>query len=264
MSCVSSSLPQQLGWPEPFPGQHFPHHPVDLRPRDPVGIFFPPSLLQAQQKSSAHSGTGPRGDASRPRCGSRTRPGLRRFSPGQTPFLYANGSLPRMPGVSNGVSCGALEGSRRGSLPSRFRRADGQVDYRRACACWSVDPLGAEKVAAWPLASLGHRNLTPGLLRQLVAALLHGPALAVSSLDLRRTPESLILRTGPGRLRRPHRKARRNVQHVPHPAKAARPSRKDGDIPIRVVRRDPSSLQVGHRRTCARSTISKANSVLDR
>ena len=23
--------PQQLGWPEPFPGQHFPHHPVDLQ-----------------------------------------------------------------------------------------------------------------------------------------------------------------------------------------------------------------------------------------
>ena len=23
--------PQQLGWPEPFPGQHFPHPPVDLR-----------------------------------------------------------------------------------------------------------------------------------------------------------------------------------------------------------------------------------------
>ena len=49
--------PQQLGWPEPFPGQHFPHHPVDLRPRDP-GHLFPPSLLQAQQKSSAQQAQG--------------------------------------------------------------------------------------------------------------------------------------------------------------------------------------------------------------
>ena len=44
--------PQQLSRPEPFPGQHFPHHPVDLRPRDP-GHLFPPSLLQVQQERSA-------------------------------------------------------------------------------------------------------------------------------------------------------------------------------------------------------------------
>ena len=89
LSCVSSSH-RSNGWPEPFPGQHFPHHPVDLRPRD-----YKPVAGSAEKLRPA--GTGPRGDASQPRCGSRTRPGLRRFSPSQTPFLYANGSLPRMP-----------------------------------------------------------------------------------------------------------------------------------------------------------------------
>ena len=49
--------PQQLSRPEPFPGQHFPHHPVDLRPRDP-GHLSPPSLLQAQQKCSAQQAQG--------------------------------------------------------------------------------------------------------------------------------------------------------------------------------------------------------------
>ena len=93
--------PQQLGWPEPFPGQHFPHHPVDLRPRDP-GHLFPPKPVAGSAEKLRPAGTGPRGDASQPRCGSRTRPGLRRFSPSQTPFLYANGSLPRMPGSPTG------------------------------------------------------------------------------------------------------------------------------------------------------------------
>ena len=41
--------PQQLGWPEPFPGQHFPHHPVCGLVR---GIFFPPSLLHSQISSA--------------------------------------------------------------------------------------------------------------------------------------------------------------------------------------------------------------------
>ena len=36
--------PQQLSRPEPFPGQHSPHYPVHLRPRDP-GHLFPPSPL---------------------------------------------------------------------------------------------------------------------------------------------------------------------------------------------------------------------------
>ena len=132
--------PQQLGWPEPFPGQHFPHHPVDLRPRDP-GHLFPPKPVAGSAKKLRPAGTGPRGDASQPRCGSRTRPGLRRFSPSQTPFLYANGSLPRMPGSptgyppehwtgSSGVRCRPGSGGRR---PSGFRRA---------CACWSVAPSG--------------------------------------------------------------------------------------------------------------------------
>ena len=117
------------------------------------------------------------------------------------------------------------------------------MDFAGLAPAGRSHPLGAEKVAAWPLASLGHRNLTPGLLRQLVAALLHGPALTVSQPGFAGTPESLILRTGPGRLRRPHRKAGRNVQHVPHPqGRQALPEGRRH--PEGVVRRDPSSLQV--------------------
>ena len=44
--------PQQLIRPEPFPGQHLSHHPVDLRSRDPEHLS-PPSLLQTQEKRSA-------------------------------------------------------------------------------------------------------------------------------------------------------------------------------------------------------------------
>ena len=43
---------------------------------------------------------------------------------------------------------------------------DGPVDFAGLAPAGRSHPLGAEKVAAWPLASLGHRNLTPGLLRQ--------------------------------------------------------------------------------------------------
>ena len=74
--------PQQLIRPEPFRGSISPHHPVDPRLHEGRlcglvirGIFPPPpSLLQAQQKKPRPAGTGPRGDASPPKCGSRTRP----------------------------------------------------------------------------------------------------------------------------------------------------------------------------------------------
>ena len=114
-----------------------------LRPRDP-GHLFPPKPVAGSAEKLRPAGTGPRGDASQPRCGSRTRPGLRRFSPSQTPFLYANGSLPRMPGSptgyppehwtgSSGVRCRPGSGGRR---PSGFRRA---------CACWVGRTLWALK-----------------------------------------------------------------------------------------------------------------------
>ena len=131
--------PQQLSRPEQFPGQHFPHHPVYLRPRDPVHLPPPPSLLQAQQKMLRPAGTWPRGDASPPRSGSRTRPAPRRSSPSRTPFLYATGSLPRMPGSptgyppehwtdSSGVRCRPGSGGKRPSGSSR------------ASACWLDAP----------------------------------------------------------------------------------------------------------------------------
>ena len=120
------------------PGQHFPHHPVDLRPRD-LGHLSPPKPVVGSAEKLRPAGTWLCGDASPPRCGSRTRPAPRRFSQSRTPFLYATGSLLRMPGSpmgypperwtgSSGVRCHPDSG---GKWPSGFRRAS---------ACWLDEP----------------------------------------------------------------------------------------------------------------------------
>ena len=106
---------------------------------------------------------------------------------------------------SSGVRCRPGSGGRRPSNPAGLPLAG-----------WP-HPLGAELVAAGTLASLGHRYLPPGPLRQFIAALLHGPVLSVSQLGLSGTAEALILCTGPSRLQRPHRAAAGDVQHVVHP-----------------------------------------------
>ena len=132
--------PQQLSRPEPFPGQQFPHHPVDLRPRDP-GHLFPPKPVAGSAEKLRPAGTGPRGDAIPPMSGSRTRPAPRRSSPSRTRSQCATGSLPRMPGSptgypperwtsSSGVRCRPGSGGRR-PKPSR-----------RACASWLPAPAG--------------------------------------------------------------------------------------------------------------------------
>ena len=89
--------PQQFSRPEPFPGQHLPHHPVDLRSRDP-GHLFPPKPVAGSGETLRPAGIAPRDDAIPPRCGSPTRPAPRCSSPSRTPFLCATGSHPRMPG----------------------------------------------------------------------------------------------------------------------------------------------------------------------
>ena len=63
--------------PELLPGQHLPHHPVDLWPRDPGHLFPPNPVAGSAGQKLRPAGTGPCGDASQPSCGSRTRPGLR-------------------------------------------------------------------------------------------------------------------------------------------------------------------------------------------
>ena len=76
--------PQQLIRLEPFPGQHFPHHPVDLGPGDP-GHLFPPNPAADSGERLQPAGIGPRGDATQPRAcpvldtgsGSRGRSGPR-------------------------------------------------------------------------------------------------------------------------------------------------------------------------------------------
>ena len=57
--------PQQLIQPEPLPGQHLPHHPVDPRLHEGRlwglvirGIFSPPILLQTQEKGSSQQAQG--------------------------------------------------------------------------------------------------------------------------------------------------------------------------------------------------------------
>ena len=71
--CPAYPEPQQLFRSEPFPGQHFPHHPVDLRPRDP-GHLFPPKPVAGSAEKLRPAGTGPHGDASQPRCGVLVQP----------------------------------------------------------------------------------------------------------------------------------------------------------------------------------------------
>ena len=111
-----------------------------LRSRDPGHLFLPrPAAGSAGRLRPA--GTGPRDDASQPRCESRIRPGPRRSSPSQTPFQCATWSLPRMPGSpgeyppehwtgSSGVRCHPGSGGRR---PIGFRQA--------SFCCWAA-PAG--------------------------------------------------------------------------------------------------------------------------
>ena len=112
-------------------------------------------------------------------------------------------------------------------------------------------PLRAEPVAAGTLASLGHRNLTPGLLRQFTAALLHGPPLRSAAARPpawacggARSPDAPeMLRTGPGWLQRPDRGAAGNVQHLAHPQR--RQSLPEGrPHPEGVVPGNPSGPQM--------------------
>ena len=98
--------PQQLSRPEPFPGQHLLHHPVDPRLHEGRlcglvirGIFPPPPKpVAGSGETFRPADTGRRDDAIPSRCGSHTCPAPRRSSPSRTPFLCATGSLPRMPG----------------------------------------------------------------------------------------------------------------------------------------------------------------------
>ena len=141
--------PQQLIRPEPFPGKHFPHHPVDLRPRDPGHLSPPPKPVAGSAEKLRPAGTGPRGDAGQARAcpvldtgsGSRTRPVPHRSSPSRTPFQCATWNRPRRPASpgecprehwtdSSGARCRPGSGGR---CPSGFRRAS---------ACWLAAPAG--------------------------------------------------------------------------------------------------------------------------
>ena len=128
--------PQQLIRPEPFPGQHFPHHPVDcglvIR-----GIFSPKPVAGSAGTLRPASAKR-RGDARPPRacpvldtgCGSRTRPVPRRSYPASNSVSMRTLSHPRRPGSpgeypperwtgSSGVRCRPGSG---GKWPSGCRR----------------------------------------------------------------------------------------------------------------------------------------------
>ena len=136
--------PQQLSRPEPFSGQHFPHHPVDLRPRDP-GHLSPPKPVAGSAEMLRPAGTGPRGDASQPKCGSRTRPAPRRFN-FMAPFS-APGSVASMtrPVYSPGIPARLLRrrwlavprGSAEGKqTPARGRGPEPHSSGRGVIAVW--------------------------------------------------------------------------------------------------------------------------------
>ena len=64
---------------------------------------------------------------------------------------------------------------------------DGPVDFAGLTPAGCPHHLSAEPVAVRPLASFGHRNLTPGLLGQFITALRHGTP-QPASLGLRGAP----------------------------------------------------------------------------
>ena len=103
-----------------------------LRTGDPRHLF-PPSPAASSGGTLRPAGIGQRGDASRPRCASRTRPAQRRSFRSRIRFQCATGSLPRGPGSprpclqerwtnSSGVRC--RPGSA-GKWPRSPRRASG-------------------------------------------------------------------------------------------------------------------------------------------
>ena len=110
---------------------------------------------------------------------------------------------------------------------------DGPVDFARLPPAGWPRPLGAEPVAAGTLASLGHRYLPPGIPRQFIAALLHGPALTVSQPGLAGAPA-----------RTP------DTPHWSRPAPAATPCRRLGR-PARSASPAPPS-RPGRTATCRR------------
>ena len=137
--------PQQLSRPKPFPGQHLPHHPVDLRPRDP-GHLSPPKPVAGSAEMLRPAGTGPRGDASPPKCGSRTRPAPRRFNfmaPFSAPGSVASMTRPVYPpGVFPArlrrcrwlaVPRGSAEGKQ---TPARGRGPEPHSSGRGVIAVW--------------------------------------------------------------------------------------------------------------------------------
>ncbi len=135
-----------------------------------------------------------------------------------SPSQCATGSLRRMPESSTGIfqSVGKVVA---GFFTVQVPAVDGLVDFAGLTPTGWPHPLSAEQVAARTLASLGHRYLPPGPLQQFITAPLHSTPVCrrpPTGLGLR-GPPTLGCRTSPLGLRRPPRKARRNVQDVPHP-----------------------------------------------
>ena len=109
-------------------------------------------------------------------------------------------------------------------------------------------PLGAELVDAGTLASLGHRYLPPGIPRQFIAALLHGPALTVSQLVHSGSRGHTVKPAGTSR-----------TERIP---KAASPSQNDGDIPKASSAATHLAFRWPPAKAC--SSVSRANWLFDR
>ena len=139
-SCVYLQSLQQLIRPEALPGQHLTHHTVHLRLHEDRlwgrvgrGISSPGSVADSTKRLRP-AGTLPCGDASRPRCGSRTRPVPRRSSPSRIRFRCASGTLPRGPASPRPCLRGRWTGSSDRRVPKSYANTKGRFtdDLSRA------------------------------------------------------------------------------------------------------------------------------------
>ena len=262
--------PQQLIRPEPFPGQHFPHHPVDPRLHEGRlcglvirGIFPPQACCRLSKKSPAQQAQGHVVMPARPSAGlvlvqphvALLRLKLRFYTP------------PGASHVCQGLHRGILQSIGQvvaGFAAVQVPAVNGPVDFAGLPpACWT-HPLSAEPVAAGILASSatvisrqassGNSSLRSSMVRRCPSR---------TSLGLRgRPPNPWYCRTGPSSGSGGHTVKPAGTSRTYRVPKAASPSRNDGDIP----KASSPATQPAFRwpRSKARCSISSANWVFDR
>ena len=187
--CVAAYPPATTAMigPELLPGQHLPHHLVHLWPRDP-GHLFPPNPAAGPAGTLHPAGIGhvvmpPRPGASLVLV--QTHVALLRL---ELRFYTPPGPSHVGQGLQGSVlrSIGPVVA---GLAAVQVPAPDGPVDVAGLPPAGWTHPLGAEPVAARPLASPWATVISrQGSLRQFIAALLHGPPLSGHELRLAGRP----------------------------------------------------------------------------